>query len=224
MNWRKGASAFLLASVLIALAILSQQGWLDRFTDQLWLGDFLTQHPLLGPVALFLFGTMFTALGGPRQLIAALFGFAFGATIGTMLGVLATSLGAALCFLVARDLIGDRLQGRFPARLLRLSSRLQAQTFWATLSIRLLPVGSNLLTNLLAGLLKVRPLPFLLASGIGYLPQTLIFALAGSGLGRANEAELLLSALLGLLSVLIAAVVLRRKPVATMAHTVEHAH
>ncbi len=47
--------------------------------------------------------------------------------------------------------------------------------------IRLLPVGSNVITNLLAGVSSVPLLPFLAGSLIGYLPQTVIFVLLGSG-------------------------------------------
>lgn len=51
-----------------------------------------------------------------------------------------------------------------------------------TLLIRFLPVGSNLLTNLVAGVSAVRWLPFMAGSALGYIPQTLIFVLLGSGI------------------------------------------
>ncbi|MFT5539807.1 MAG: putative membrane protein YdjX (TVP38/TMEM64 family), partial [Alphaproteobacteria bacterium] len=54
--------------------------------------------------------------------------------------------------------------------------------FSTALLIRLLPVGSNLLTNLAAGVSGVRAVPFVAGSTLGYVPQTLIFALVGSGL------------------------------------------
>jgi uncharacterized membrane protein YdjX (TVP38/TMEM64 family) len=44
-----------------------------------------------------------------------------------------------------------------------------------------MPVGSNILLNLAAGLSSVRALPFITASAIGFIPQTLIFALIGVG-------------------------------------------
>ena len=51
-----------------------------------------------------------------------------------------------------------------------------------TLLIRFLPIGSNLVINLVAGVSGVRGLPFFLGSLIGYLPQTVVFALVGSGI------------------------------------------
>ena len=53
--------------------------------------------------------------------------------------------------------------------------------FQMTMIVRLLPVGSNVLTNLIAGVSRVRPVPFFAGSAVGYLPQTLAFALVGSG-------------------------------------------
>jgi uncharacterized membrane protein YdjX (TVP38/TMEM64 family) len=47
--------------------------------------------------------------------------------------------------------------------------------------IRLLPVGHNLATNLVAGVSSIPAAPFFLGSAVGYLPQTLVFALIGSG-------------------------------------------
>jgi uncharacterized membrane protein YdjX (TVP38/TMEM64 family) len=71
----------------------------------------------------------------------------------------------------------------------RLGRVLAARPFAATLTLRLLPVGNNTLLNLLAGATGLRALPFLLASLIGYLPQTIVFVLAGSGtqLGRGTK-------------------------------------
>jgi uncharacterized membrane protein YdjX (TVP38/TMEM64 family) len=48
--------------------------------------------------------------------------------------------------------------------------------------IRLLPVGNNLITNLLAGVSSAPLVSFLAGSLIGYLPQTVIFVLLGSGI------------------------------------------
>ncbi|MDE0539706.1 MAG: SNARE associated Golgi protein, partial [Rhodospirillales bacterium] len=51
-----------------------------------------------------------------------------------------------------------------------------------TLLIRLLPAGSNFLTNLAAGVSSARFPLFLAGSAIGYIPQMVVFALLGSGI------------------------------------------
>lgn len=43
-------------------------------------------------------------------------------------------------------------------------------------------MGSNLITNLAAGVAGVRGIPFFAGSILGYLPQTVVFALLGSGI------------------------------------------
>ena len=56
-----------------------------------------------------------------------------------------------------------------------------------TLLIRLLPVGNNFATSLAAGVSRVPARPFLLGSLLGYMPQTMVFALAGSGVEMGAE-------------------------------------
>jgi uncharacterized membrane protein YdjX (TVP38/TMEM64 family) len=79
-----------------------------------------------------------------------------------------------------------------------------------TLVIRLLPVGHNASTNLLAGVSGVRALPFLAGSLLGYVPQNLVFALAGSGVNIEPGARLTLAVLLFVVSSLIGVWLYRR--------------
>jgi uncharacterized membrane protein YdjX (TVP38/TMEM64 family) len=66
-------------------------------------------------------------------------------------------------------------------RLQRFDDLLGQHGFMVVLLIRLCPVGNNFLTNYLAGVTAIPLRTFLAASFIGYLPQSLIFALLGSG-------------------------------------------
>jgi uncharacterized membrane protein YdjX (TVP38/TMEM64 family) len=61
-------------------------------------------------------------------------------------------------------------------------------------------VGSNLLTNLAAGISSIRPAYFFSGTLIGYLPQTLVFALVGSGVHIAPALKLALAVGLFLIS------------------------
>jgi uncharacterized membrane protein YdjX (TVP38/TMEM64 family) len=62
--------------------------------------------------------------------------------------------------------------------------------------VRLLPVGSNLATNLIAGCSGIRFVPFIGGSLLGYLPQTAIFALAGAGIGQTDATQIVVSIVL----------------------------
>jgi uncharacterized membrane protein YdjX (TVP38/TMEM64 family) len=50
-----------------------------------------------------------------------------------------------------------------------------------TIVIRLLPIGNNLVTNLIVGVTAVKARYFIFGSLIGYIPQMAIFALMGKG-------------------------------------------
>jgi uncharacterized membrane protein YdjX (TVP38/TMEM64 family) len=76
--------------------------------------------------------------------------------------------------------------------------------------IRLLPVGSNVLTNLVAGVSSVPLLPFLAGSLVGYLPQTVIFVLLGSGIHVQPVWRTVVSVALFVVSGLLGVVLYRR--------------
>jgi uncharacterized membrane protein YdjX (TVP38/TMEM64 family) len=103
-----------------------------------------------------------------------------------VLSLAAQVAGCALSYLwaraVGRGWAERRLAGRFGHRLRPLRDVLAGSPFNATLALRLLPVGNNLALNLLAGMAGVSLVPFLAGSAIGYLPQTVVFALLGKGI------------------------------------------
>ncbi|MEN0076261.1 MAG: VTT domain-containing protein [Paracraurococcus sp.] len=150
-----------------------------------WVDRYIRDRGLLGETLFLLVGAAACAVGLPRQGVAFLGGYAFGAVIGGGLGLLAQLLGCALSFawarLVGRAWAERRLAGRFGRRLRALRDALAASPFDTTLALRLLPVGNNLALNLLAGMAGIAAMPFLAASALGYLPQTVVFALLGKG-------------------------------------------
>lgn len=154
------------------------------------------------------------AAGMPRQIAAFGAGYAFGLWPGIPL-VLAGLVGAcAVDFLwarlVARDWARRRILHRLGGRLAKLDAFLAANPFTAVLVVRLLPVGSNVGFSLLAGVSAIGAVPFLAASALGYIPQTLIFALLGSGIGVADWLRIGLGIALFLASILLGALLLRR--------------
>ena len=142
---------------------------------------FARGHGVSGALLFLLMGCVFTAIGLPRQVVAFLGGYAFNVGLGTLLGALAALLGCMLGFAYARLFGKGLLRARLGARAGRFDRFIHDNPFSMTMLIRLLPVGSNLLTNLAAGMSSIRPLPFFGGTLLGYLPQTLVFALVGSG-------------------------------------------
>jgi uncharacterized membrane protein YdjX (TVP38/TMEM64 family) len=146
---------------------------------------------------------LFVAVGGlacglavPRHFVSFFGGYAFGVGLGTLLAIVATELGCVLTFFYARLVGRPLVSKRFGARVQRIDDFLAANPLSMTLLIRLLPVGNNFATSLAAGVSRVPSQPFLLGSLLGYVPQTLVFALAGSGVETGAGARLALAALL----------------------------
>jgi uncharacterized membrane protein YdjX (TVP38/TMEM64 family) len=155
-------------------------------------------------------GGLLAAVGLPRQAVAFAGGLAFGAWRGGALALAAQMLGCALDYGWARALARDWAVRLLRGRLARAERFLAARPFAATLTLRLLPVGNNLLLNLAAGVCGLRAAPFLAASLLGYLPQTAIFALAGSGTQVDRRLQLVVGAALFAASAALGTVLLRR--------------
>ncbi|GHD41110.1 Uncharacterized membrane protein YdjX, TVP38/TMEM64 family, SNARE-associated domain [Marinobacter persicus] len=196
-----------LGFALLALTgyVAVEHGWLELISDQVQLASYLNHNGLSGLIMVCLAGGLFTGIGGPRQLLAFALGFALGGVQGVVTSTLAAAIGATGCFWVARWLLRDVLSTRFGHRMHSFNKLFHEQSLLKILMVRLLPVGSNLLTNLVAGCSSIRFLPFLAGSTLGYLPQMLVFALAGAGMGQANRYQLAVSALLFILASVIGA-------------------
>ena len=106
----------------------------------------------------------------------------FGVVLGTLWSQVAVTLAIMAPFLYSRHLGRDLVARRMGRRLQRFDELLGQHGFMVVMLIRLCPVGNNFLTNYLAGVTAVPLGTFLAASFVGYLPQSFIFALLGSGL------------------------------------------
>jgi uncharacterized membrane protein YdjX (TVP38/TMEM64 family) len=168
---------------LVAIGFLIRAMQLDSFLDKAWIDSEIRGRGITGEVLLVATGAVFVAVGLPRQIISFLAGYGFGFVTGLGLGLAATTLGCIISFFYARFLGRDVIQRRFPGRVRRIDDFLADNPFTMTLLIRFLPAGSNLVTNLVAGVSKVGWVPFVAGSAVGYIPQTAVFALVGSGIG-----------------------------------------
>jgi len=167
---------------LVGIGLVLKNFGLEHLFERDWINANVRGQGLQGYVIFMAAGAIICALGLPRQMVAFFGGYAFGVLSGTVLAAAAALGGCILAFYYAR-LFGRAVVRRlFPQRLQRFDNFVQGDPFAMTLLIRLLPVGSNLITNLVAGVSNIARLPFFAGSFVGYLPQALIFALAGDGL------------------------------------------
>lgn len=190
---------------LALLGYLFKTSDLGNSVNEAWIDARVRGHGVQGALLFLLMGGLFTAVGLPRQVVAFLSGYAFGTTAlgvvtGTLLGALAALLGSILSFSYARFFGKGVLRARLGERAARFDRFIHAYPFSMTVLIRLLPVGSNMLTNLAAGISSIRPIYFFSGTFLGYLPQTLVFVLVGSGAHLAPALKLALAAGLFLMS------------------------
>jgi len=200
-------------ALILSLALI---GWLFNATgladaaNESWVDAHIRGQGLAGYALFVGVGSVLTAVGMPRQVVAFLAGYAFGVFEGTLIGATAALGGCILTFYYARLFGRGLLQARLGKRAARFDAFITRHPFGATLLIRLLPAGSNLLTNLVAGVSSVPGRYFFGASWLGYVPQTLVFALVGSGVQIAPAAKTALAAGLFIVSGVIGVSLYRR--------------
>jgi len=211
MNARVILKGLALMLSLALLGYLFKTSDLGSSVNEAWIDARVRGHGVNGALLFLLMGALFTAIGLPRQIIAFLGGYAFSVGLGTLLGTLAALLGCILSFAYARFFGKGLLRARLGERAGRFDRFVRDHPFSMTMLIRLLPVGSNLLTNLAAGISSIRPVHFFAGSFLGYLPQTLVFALVGSGVHIAPMLKLTLAIALFLASMALGVYLYRRR-------------
>ncbi|MDR2604391.1 MAG: VTT domain-containing protein [Desulfovibrio sp.] len=153
---------------------------------------------------------LLSPVGFPRQALAALGGYAFGAFQGTVLACIGLVCGCAAGFFYARLLARSVVRRKLGKRIQRLDAFLSRSPFVMAAAVRCFPLGNNALTNMAAGLTSIPPLPFFAGSALGYLPQTVTFALLGSGIRVDPLWNAVLAGLLFVFAAIVGVVVFKR--------------
>lgn len=200
----------LMIAALVVLGVLLREWGVGGVFDKNWIDANIRGNGLNGEILFLAAASLLAAVGFPRQVIAFLGGYAFGLNLGLVLALAAMSFGCIITFSFARFLARDFVTAKFPGRIQRVDNFLKHNTFTMTLLIRLLPVGSNLVTNLIAGVSSAGGPAFVGGSSLGYIPQTIVFALLGSGINLDPELRISLSVALFLVSAALGVYLYRR--------------
>lgn len=131
--------------------------------------------------ALYALATMLSLPVGAVLTLAG--GFLFGVTLGTIYVVLGATLGATAIFLIARSALGDPLRARAGPFLQRMEAGFGENALSYMLVLRLIPLFPFFIVNLVPAFLGVPLRTYVLGTCVGIVPGTLVFALAGAGLG-----------------------------------------
>ncbi|ASC69337.1 TVP38/TMEM64 family membrane protein [Halomicronema hongdechloris C2206] len=122
-----------------------------------------------------------TPLGLPGALLVVVGGMIFGVVWGTLWSALGATLGAIASFLLVRYWLHDWCKHyleRHP-KLRRLNCRLCNRPLRYVLAVRLVPISPFNVVNFLFGLTSIPLRTYVLGTGLGILPGTLIYTWLG---------------------------------------------
>ena len=125
-----------------------------------------------------------TALSLPGGVILTLTGgFLFGMWDGTVAVVLGATLGATMLFLMARSALGDVLRAKAGPWLARMEAGFKEDALSYLLVLRLIPGSRSSSSIWCRPSSACRSRTFVIATFLGIIPGTFVFASIGAGLG-----------------------------------------
>lgn len=138
--------------------------------------------------------TAATAFSIPGALVLSLAtGFLFGRWAGTAIIVFSATIGATLVFLAARYVFAEAAQRRMGRLATAIVQGFQENAFSYLLFLRLVPLFPFWLVNLAPAFTPVSVRTYVLATGVGIVPGSFVFANLGQSLGRIESGGQLLS-------------------------------
>ena len=158
-------------------------------------------------ILIYILQTTFSLPGGAILTLTG--GFLFGSVMGTVFVNVGATIGATLAFLAARYLLRDWVENKFGDRLGSIQAGFTKNAFNYLMTLRLIPAFPFFLVNLVSGLTRVNLGTYILATSLGIIPGSFVFAFAGRQLGSINSLSeiasppvLLAFTLLGLLALM----------------------
>lgn len=152
------------------------------------------QHSLAVIAVYFLLYVLTTALALPAATVLTLIGGAvFGLIAGTVIISFASSIGAAIAFLIARYLLRDWVQSKFGHKLNKVNKGIEAEGAFYLFTLRLIPVFPFFMINTVMALTPMRLFTYYWVSQLGMFPATVVYVNAGKELGQLESLSGLLS-------------------------------
>ena len=228
----KRVMPLLLLLIVLGLFLIFDLGRFLSFEalkeHRLLLSDWVSEHALLAPLLFMLVYVAVVAFSLPGGLVMTVTGgFLFGAVAGGLYTVVGATLGAVLLFLLAKTSIGDYLLSKAGDGVKKMQKGFADHALSYMFVLRLVPIFPFFLVNLVPAFLGVPLRIYFIATFLGIMPATFVFALAGAGIGsvldQGGEVSLqgvmtaeILGALIGLALLSLVPVIYKyfRKPAA----------
>jgi len=145
---------------------------------------FVAERPVASVLLFVAVYAAAVALSVPGALVLTLTGgFLFGLWEGTAAVVIGATIGATLLFLAARYVLRDALRAKAGPWLKKMEAGFNEDALSYLLVLRLIPAFPFFIVNLVPAFLGVSLRTFVIATFIGIIPGTFVFASIGAGLG-----------------------------------------
>lgn len=149
------------------------------------LNSLVGTHPFLSVaafVSVYVFVIVLSLPGGAVMTMSG--GFLFGLWTGSLLSLCSATVGAVGIFSIARFAAGGLLRARASPFISGMAREFQRSAFTYLLFLRLVPLFPFWVVNLAPAVLEMPLRPFLMATAIGIIPDTLAYASVGDSLSR----------------------------------------
>jgi uncharacterized membrane protein YdjX (TVP38/TMEM64 family) len=155
-----------------------------------WLMQVVAERPVLSVLAFLAIYVLTVTLSVPGATILTIAaGFLFGQAWGTVLSVVAATVGATALFLIAKTTVGDALRAKAGPWLKRMEAGFAEGALSYMLVLRLVPLFPFFVVNLVPAFIGVPLGIFVVTTFFGIIPGTFVYASVGAGLGSVFEAD-----------------------------------
>lgn len=137
-------------------------------------------------IAIYIAVVAFSLPGGAVMTITG--GFLFGQWLGTLYVVFAATIGATILFVAARTALGDLLRAKAGPFLKKMEAGFQEDALSYLLVLRLIPIFPFFVVNLVPAFLGVTLRTYVIATFVGIIPGSFVYATVGAGLGSIFDA------------------------------------
>jgi uncharacterized membrane protein YdjX (TVP38/TMEM64 family) len=194
-----------IGKILMFIAVLLFLMWLSRNFFHVKphdIRDWIVSYGIWAPIVFIVVYTIRPLILFPASILSLAAGLAFGAFEG-FIYIIVGALGGATVAYHTASILGAKLLKRPSPRMIKIRKKMEENGFVYVLLLRLVPFLNFDLISYLAGMGKVRYLPFILATAIGILPGTFGYVFLGSSLVGEDRTNLYIAISFFLLMIIV---------------------
>jgi len=176
--------------LVLAIATVFVFGLQDYLTfdalrdNRMFLMQIVEEYTVLSVITFIAIYAISTALSLPGGAILSVAGgFLFGWLLGGISVVVGATIGATAVFLIAKTALGTTLEKKAGPFIKRLEAGFRENALSYLLVLRLIPIFPFFIVNLVPAFLGVPLGIYVIGTFFGIIPGSLVFSVAGAGLG-----------------------------------------